>query len=139
MRLWPASRARLARTLIAAVTLLAGGCNRTNVTPIDGTLMRSDGTPLAGARLVLRSKQTGKTINGYTNDSGKVRLDVPNEEPRGTPRDYDVMIIEDTGSPDNRRPATIASKYQDGVKSGLKVTVQPDGKNQFEFKLDAAK
>jgi hypothetical protein len=78
-------------------------------------------------------------MNGYTNDSGKVHLELPDEEPQGTPRDYDVMIIEDTGSPDNRRPATIAAKYQDAAKSGLNVTLQPDEKNHFEFKLDAAK
>jgi hypothetical protein len=124
-------------TLTAAVTLATAGCSREHVTPIDGKLIRKDGTPLSGARMVLRSKQTGKTIYGYTNDSGETRLEVPEEEPRGEARDYDVMIVEDTGDPDNRRPATIAAKYQDGAKSDLKVTVKPNEKNQFEFKLDA--
>lgn len=122
---------------MAAVTLATAGCSRGNLTPIDGKLIHNDGTPLPGARLVLRSKQTGKTIYGYTNGSGEIRLDVPEEEPRGAARDYDIMIVEDIGDPDHRRPATIAPKYMDAAKSGLKVTVQPNGKNQFEFKLDA--
>ena len=122
---------------MAAVWLATAGCSRGNLTPIDGKFIRNDGTPLSGARIVLRSKQSGKTIYGYTNDSGEIRLDVPEEEPRGAARDYDVMIVEDTGDPDNRRPATIAPKYQDPAKSGLKVRVQPNGQNQFEFKLDA--
>jgi hypothetical protein len=132
----PTSRIRLVGILVAAVAIMTSGCNRKNLTSIEGTVFRNDGTPLPGARLVLRSKQSGKTIYGYTNDSGKVRLQIPEEEPLGAPRDYDVMIVEETGNPDNRRPETIAAKYQDATKSGLKLTVQPDGKNQFEFKLD---
>ena len=69
--------------------------------------------------------------------SGEIRLDIPDEEPRGAVRDYDVMIVEDIGDPDHRRPATIAPKYLDAAKGRLKVTVQPNGKNEFEFKLDA--
>jgi hypothetical protein len=137
MRLWCVSRTRLAATLIVAVTLLTPGCGRGDLTQIDGKLVRNDGTALSGARMVLRSKQSGKTIHGFTNNSGEIRLEVPEEEPRGAARDYDVMIVEDTGDPDHRRPATIAPKYLDAAKSGLKVTVQPTGKNLFEFKLDA--
>jgi hypothetical protein len=136
MRLWLDSRVRLSVILLAAV-LTTHGCSSGNLTPIDGKVIRNDGTPLSGARLVLRSKQSGRTIYGYTNDSGAIRLEVPDEETQGAARDYDVMIVEDTGDPDNRRPATIASKYLDAAKSGLKVTVQPNQKNQFEFKLDA--
>jgi hypothetical protein len=137
MSQWPTSNDRLAVILLAAVTLATVGCSRGNLIPIDGKVIRNDGTPLADARLVLRSKQSGKTIYGYTNDSGEIRLEVPEEEPRGAVREYDAMIVEHTGDPDKRPPATIASKYQDAAKSGLKVTVQPSGKNQFEFKLDA--
>jgi hypothetical protein len=137
MRLWRTRRIRLTAILVVAVTLVTAGCSGGDLTQIEGKLVRNDGTPLSGARVVLRSKQSGKNIYGYTNNNGEIRLEVPDEEPRDAARDYDVMIVEGTGDPDNRRPATIAPKYLDATKSGLKVTVQPKEKNRFEFKLDA--
>ena len=73
---------------------------------------------------VLLSNRAARRFTDTRSDSGEIRLEVAEEEPEGAARDYDVMIVEDTGGPDNRLPATIATKYQDAAKSGLKVTMQ---------------
>jgi hypothetical protein len=120
---------------IVAALLAISGCGRGDGARVEGKLVHKDGTPLVGARVVLRSKQGGKSVYGSTDDSGLFQLEVPVGE-NGAAADYDVMIVEALGDPDHPRPSTIAAKYLDGAKSGLKVTVQPGERTRFDATLD---
>lgn len=128
---------RLATVLSATAMLAIAGCGRSDGVQVEGKLVRKDGTPLSSARVVLRSRQGGKTIYGRTDDAGQFQVKAPTGETATAPVEYEIMIVEDSGDPDRPRPATIAAKYLDGSKSGLKVTVQPGQRTEFNAQLDS--
>jgi hypothetical protein len=117
--------------LLVPVFLGFSGCGRPDSGSISGTLKRKDGSPLARARVVAHSKDTGKTAYGTTDSSGYFEIN----DGLG-PGDYHVNILEDRGDPDSRRAATIAAKYRDPTQSGLSINVQAGDDAELSVTLD---
>jgi Carboxypeptidase regulatory-like domain len=98
--------------------------------------MRKDGTPLANARVVARSAETGKSAFGETDGQGRFELGGEIEGDGIPPGDYYVTIIEDTGDENQRRPATIAAKYRNADSSGLRLSVKAGESSELNATLD---
>jgi hypothetical protein len=117
--------------LTAAALLEFAGCSTSDHGSVSGTLVRKDGSPLAKARVVAHSKDTGATAYGTTDDSGHFQIN------NGlAPGDYDVNILEDRGDPDNRRPPTIAAKYRDPARSGVSINIQAGDTTKLSLTLE---
>ncbi|HEY3394725.1 MAG TPA: hypothetical protein VGK58_18615, partial [Lacipirellulaceae bacterium] len=52
------------------------------------------------------------------------------------PGNYDVIIVENRGDPDNRRPPSIAAKYGDVRISGLQLSVEAGETENLRITLD---
>jgi hypothetical protein len=85
---------------------------------------------------VATAKETGKSAYGRTDDAGHFELGVGENGDSIPPGNYDVIIVEDRGDPDNRRPPAIAAKYGDARTSGLQVSVEEGETNQLNVTLD---
>jgi hypothetical protein len=121
----------------AAITLLAAaGCQGNDRAKVSGKLLRQDGTPLAGARVIATSGSAGKSAYGTTDQQGKFELGVAQEGDGVPPGKYEVTIVEDRGDPDNRRPASIAAKYRDPATSGLTLDVQAGETAELNLTLE---
>jgi hypothetical protein len=94
----------------------------------------ANGAPLVRARVIARSAETGKSVYGTSDSSGNFELDGGEE---GIPAgEYDVIVLEDRGDPDARRPLTVAAKYRNHETSGLKVTVEAGETTELKITLD---
>jgi hypothetical protein len=108
-----------------ALTLIGNqGCGSSDRASVTGKLLRSDGSPLVGARIIATSAETGKSAYGTTDKDGEFTLGVVQEGDGVPPGDYKVMIMEDLGDPDNRSRPTIAAKYRNPEMSGLSLSVE---------------
>jgi hypothetical protein len=112
------------------------GCGSSDHGNVTGTLLRKDGTPLAGARVVARSLETGDSAYGITDSAGKFDLGKSGEAPGIPPGEYAVFIIENRGDPDHRQPVSIAAKYRNPSASGLKVKVAQGEQAEVNLTLD---
>lgn len=122
--------------VIGSLTLIpSNGCGSSDRGNVAGTLQRNDGTPLVGARVVIRSVSTGESAHGITDSAGKFDLGA---SAKGglSPGEYEVLILEDRGSPDQRQPLTIAAKYRDPAASGLKVNVSAGEQTALNLTLE---
>lgn len=120
---------------LIAATLLAG-CAESERSDVTGRVTRHDGSPLIGATVTARSRETGRWATGVTGADGEFSLgtETPGE---GLPAgDYYVVIQEDRGETD-RRPATIPQKYAKPSASGLTLKVEPGQSALLEMTLDA--
>ncbi|HJQ80759.1 MAG TPA: carboxypeptidase-like regulatory domain-containing protein [Lacipirellulaceae bacterium] len=115
---------------------MVAGCGRSEHAAVSGTLLRRGGTPLVGARIVATSRETGKSAYGTTDDAGQFELGVGENGDGIPPGDYDVIIVEDRGDPDNRRPPAIAAKYGDARSSGLQFSAEAGELKQLNITLD---
>src|SRR5262245_38782158 len=84
------------------------GCSKSDVAKVTGTVSRNDGKPVVGARVIVRSKNTGKSASGQTDADGRYELGVANAGDGIPPGDYHAVVIEDLGDENNRHPPTIA-------------------------------
>jgi len=123
---------RLAAGAALAATYGCGSSDRGTVT---GKLSRSDGTPLVGARVVATSPD-GQTAYGTTNDRGEFSLGAGKDTKGVLPGDYQLIVIEDLGDPDNRRRPTISAKYRKAETSALRVGVSAGEKVELNLTLD---
>lgn len=117
--------------LLAAATVHVAGCARSEHGSIEGTLTRPDGTPLASARVVARSSETGATAYGTTDEKGSF-----NFGDEIAPGNYDISILEDRGDPDNRRSPTISAKYRDASTAHIRISVKPGEAAELKLTLD---
>jgi hypothetical protein len=122
--------------LWSAALLLVTGCGAADHGRVRGTVIRKDGTPLAGARVVARSVETGKSAYGTTDSDGRFELRGGAEEDGIPGGDYHVIVLEDRGDPDQRKRPTIGAKYRDSATSGLIVSVEPGDSKEFNLTLD---
>jgi hypothetical protein len=118
-------------SLAVMALMVCLGCGRSDRSGVSGTLVRQDGSPLASARVVARSNDTGATAYGATDNNGHFKIG-----DGLAPGDYDVFIAEDLGDPDNRRKPSIASKYGDSATSNIKISVKAGEATQLDLKLD---
>jgi hypothetical protein len=132
------TRIRLCWMSLAAVVLTALGCGGSE-TSVVGQVMRSDGSPLAGATVTVRSDETGKWASGLTDESGRYKLTTPGDGeplPSGT---YYITIAENRNSgfdADQQPVRTIPQKYELPNASGLQVVIEADVQTVFDVKLD---
>jgi Carboxypeptidase regulatory-like domain len=121
---------------IGALLLLVSGCGASDRGGIRGSILRKDGTPLAGARVVARSLETGESAYATTDANG--RFDMGSSEQSGgvSAGDYDGIVLENRGDPDSRRPLSISEKYREPSSSGLSVSVRSGESQEMNLKLD---
>ena len=118
------------------MTLATVGCSKSNVASVGGKVLRKDETPVSGVRVIARSDETGKTVNGQTDASGRYELGTEKAGDGVPPGDYYVIVVEDLGEERARRAPTIATKYAKPSTSGLKFTVRAGEKTVFDMSLD---
>jgi hypothetical protein len=74
---------------------------------------------------------------GTTDSEGKFALKTDGQGDGVSAGNYDVVVLEDRGNPDSRRPPTIAGKYRDPATSGLKLNVEAGRSQELNLTLDA--
>jgi hypothetical protein len=124
------------RLALFFLIVLSTGCSDADRATVTGTLVRNDGTPLVGARVVARSNATGKSSYAQTDAQGRFELGGEQEGDGIPPGEYYVLVVEDRGEGANRRPPTIGLKYRDPEVSGLGFKAEPGGKTELNLKLD---
>lgn len=125
----------MALTCLASMVLLCSGCGDPDRAQVYGTVVRVDGTPVKGARVVFRSPDTGKTAYGMTNDKGEYELGVMSKGDGIPSGEYEVMVVEDLGDWDNPKPPTIHENYRHGKWSMLKATISPGESLKYDLEL----
>jgi hypothetical protein len=118
-----------------ALLLTLTGCGDPDTGQVHGTVLKTNGSPLAGARVVARSVATGRSVYGTTDSDGRFELGAASGE--GVPAgDYDVIVLEDRGDADSRRQPTVAARYRDPAKSSLRLSVLPGEAQSINLTLD---
>jgi hypothetical protein len=115
---------------------LVVGCSGANQATVQGIVVTNDGKPLVGARVIARLKNTGVSVTGGTDASGRFVLETSASEPGITAGDYEVIIVEDLGPMDAQRRPSIAMKYRNAATSGLEFTVAPGEEKELNWTLD---
>ena len=118
------------------VALALVGCGGSGNARVSGRVVRKDGTPLVGARVLARCEDTKKSAYGTTDADGKYDLNLAQLGDGVEPGKYTISIVENRGGFDSRAPATIAAKYSDGQTSGLAFEASAGAKVDLEIKLD---
>jgi len=125
--------------LLAVSGVVVGGCERSDKLDVEGRVTRRDGTPLVGAKVTLRSADTGVTAFGYTDQDGRYSLGTSQMGEGIPPGTYGVSINEDRGTEENFRRMTIHPKYIAASRSGIQFTVPPpDEGTSFDIVVDPA-
>lgn len=112
------------------------GCGDSNVGHVQGKILKSDGSPLIGARVVARSLATQKACYGGTDAEGGFELTTEesgNQIPAG---EYEVSVIEDTGPMGMGKP-TVSPRYRSAATSGLKLSLAGGESKEVSWTLDA--
>lgn len=120
--------------ILLAITL--AGCSTSDRVTVSGTVTRSDGTPVAGARVVFRSPETGKSARAITDDQGDYDLGTVNQGDGIHPGGYYIVVVEDRGSIENPRPRTFHEKYERPNTSGLVLRIKEGESTTFDMELD---
>ncbi len=134
----PVIRDQWTTALQAALLLcLCSGCGSSDRAHVSGTVVRHDGSPLVGAKLIATSKESGQSATASTDASG--RFDFGTSEPGDgiPPGNYNVVVVEDLGDMDNRRAPTIAAKYRDPVKSEVSFSASAGEAKELNLTLEA--
>jgi hypothetical protein len=126
----------LAGCCATAAFVASTGCDSGEIGSVSGTLTRKDGTSLPRARVVARSSETGKSAYGTTDESGRYALGIASEGDGVPPGNYDVVILEDLGDPDNRRRPTVSAKYREPSTSGIRLSVESGESVELNARLD---
>lgn len=113
------------------------GCGSNNHGQVTGKIIRQDGSPLVHARIIARSDATGKSAYDTTDADGTYHLSTVQPGDGIPAGDYNIVIIEDTGDFENRKPATITAKYADPAKSGLKLRVGAGEDKELNITVDS--
>jgi hypothetical protein len=130
------TRTLLTFGLIASLLIAVVGCGDGNKARVTGKVLRKDGSPLVGARVIARSKGTGTSATSITDDQGEYELGTNELGDAIPPGDYDVLVVEFRGDPDYPNPPTISTKYAQALVSGLKLSVQAGETKEFDMTLD---
>ena len=112
---------------------LLPGCS--DLAKVQGTVMKADGAPLIGARIIARSKSTGKAVDGATDANGHFQLKSEATGEKIEPGDYEVAVVENRGDM-NMQPPTISLRYRRAGSSGLEFSVQPRESKELSWKLE---
>ncbi len=122
--------------LIVLIALWVAGCGNQGRTPVSGTLTTADGSPLVGARVTVRSSESGAWATATTDAAG--RFELTEAEQKGVPSGrYYVTIVEDLGDWDHPRRPSIHKKYDNAATSQLELVVDGGEKITWNLKLDS--
>jgi Carboxypeptidase regulatory-like domain len=122
---------------VALMAYACGGCGASSDRArVSGTLLRHDGTPLAGANVVAQATDAGKSASATTDAQGRFEIGNAAQGDGIAPGNYNVFIVEDLGDRDSRQRPTIADKYKDPAKSGISITVKPGDTQELNLTLD---
>jgi hypothetical protein len=133
---WGGARCVLLLLWAAFVLVPAAGCGGSDRAHVSGTLVHKDGTPLVRARVLARSRETGHSASGVTNEQGFFELGVEKKGDGIPPGEYYVVIYEDRGDADYPNPPSISSKYEKASGSGFTLKVKAGERNTFDATLD---
>jgi hypothetical protein len=117
--------------LAAMASAVMLGCGHSSGSSVGGKLLHKDGAPVAGARVLLRHTESGKSVYENTDSNGSFNF--RNGVESGN---YAVGIVEDRGDLERPSPPTISPKYRDPSTSGLAIEVKPSESNELNMKLD---
>ncbi|QDU89778.1 hypothetical protein Pla175_31730 [Pirellulimonas nuda] len=111
---------------LLGILLLCGvaGCGGSGRVEVSGKAQRTDGAPVVGARVILRSAATGASANGVTDKEGKFSLGGMRKGDGIPPGEYGVAVSEDLGSWDSPRARSIHAKYASPNTSELTLVVR---------------
>jgi hypothetical protein len=121
---------------LGVLVALVVGCSGADQATVQGTVVTNDGKPLVGARVIARLKNTGVSVTGGTDASGRFVLETSDAEPGIAAGDYEVIIVEDLGPMDAQRRPSIAMKYRNAATSGLEFTSTPGEEKELNWTLD---
>jgi hypothetical protein len=121
---------------LGVLVALVVGCSVADQATVQGTFVTSDGKPLVGARVIARLKNTGVSVTGGTDASGRFVLETSDADPGIAAGDYEVIIVEDLGPMDAQRRPSIAMKYRNAATSGLEFTAAPSEEKELNWTLD---
>jgi hypothetical protein len=121
---------------VVAATILLAGCGGSDHGRVTGRVVQAKGAPLAGANVIARSDETGKTSHGTTDADGNYELSTTEPGDGTPPGTYKVVITEVRGDPDAIQPPTIADKYSDPAQSGLTFTIAAGEDKTFDVTVD---
>ncbi len=132
--------------VLSVAVLSTVGCSRGDrleTYPIDGKIVFSNGNPFAGGSqsfIVFQSKEHGVTATGVVELDGSFKVGTYDPEDGAVAGRHRVSISPPVpeGNPERSKAvSTFNSKYQSIAKSGIEVTVDPNGENQVTITLDA--
>ena len=113
------------------------GCGSDGKSSVVGTITNSAGQPLVGARVTVRSDETGKWASGVTDKEGTFSLGTIEANEGLVPGQYGVIVVENRGSDsDHPLPRTISTKYGNPATSGISLTVETGKEAELSVKLD---
>jgi hypothetical protein len=121
---------------IVLLTCICAGCGSSDRAHVTGRVLKQDGSPLASAKLIATSAETGQSATASTDTEGRFVFGT-SEPGDGIPfGNYNVVVVEDLGDMDNRRAPTIAARYRDSSKSGISFSVSAGEAKELDLKLD---
>ncbi|TWT97656.1 hypothetical protein Pla108_18080 [Botrimarina colliarenosi] len=123
-------RSPLSLLVSASCLLLVAGCDGPARVKVSGRVSRTDGAPVASARVLFRSQETGSSANGITNAEGHYELGGLKKGDGVPPGRYQVAINESRGGWDNPKPRTINAVYESPTTSGLECVVEASARSQ---------
>lgn len=125
---------KLANHFVTWLNLLlilgVAGCNGLHSTGVEGKVVRIDGSPVVGARVLLRNVESGKNLYQTSDSKGGFKFREGVE-----PGTYAIGIIEDRGDLERPNQPTVAAKYRDPSTSGLSVEVVKGESKELNLSL----
>ena len=116
------------------LSLAIAGCGNNGLFNVTGQVTATDGSPLSGMNLMLRSEEGGSGW-GSTDEEGHFDLGVTGTGGGIPAGEYTVVIVEDRGDPERPNPPRIHRKYHSPNTSGLSLTV-PLESGAYDLVLD---
>jgi hypothetical protein len=126
---------RFALSTLPLLASMAVGCNRDRASVV-GTVTTHNGQPLDGARITVRSNETGNWATAVTDSQGRFRLGTVSPGDGIPAGEYYATLIEERGDWDHPTAPRIHAKYGKPEDSGLRLKVEAGEKLTFDLVLD---
>lgn len=121
---------------IALALAVLTGCSGVDQCQVTGRVTRTDGTPVAGARVMGDPGGGGTMVYGITDGEGHFALSTGDPKTGVPPGDYQVGVVEDVGDPERPKPRTVAAKYARPASSGFSFSVAAGDDHRLDLILD---
>ena len=120
---------------VGVMAALAAGCGAEGGASVSGKVAGPDGSPLGGAVVIARNKETGASGSGETGSDGSYRLNGGEGVPPG---EYSVTVLAQRMSLQDSDgvEAKIPAKYGSHDTSGLSFSVEAGDSKEFNIQID---